>query len=91
MELLLLSCSRFLPREGACQGQPLHCPCGSDIGEKSLGPCVRKRHLFLLFRVGVGLTYLEDNLATFPKTLKVCLSFDLVSLLLGIYPKEIIG
>jgi hypothetical protein len=44
----------------------------------------------LMFREGVGRMFLEENLATFIKALKVCLTFDLISLLLGIYPKEII-
>jgi hypothetical protein len=43
-----------------------------------------------MFREGVGRMFLEENLATFIKALKVCLTFDLISLLLGIYPKEII-
>lgn len=45
----------------------------------------------LLFTVGVALIFLAENLATFIKTSKVCLSFDLIKILLGINPKEIIG
>lgn len=45
----------------------------------------------LLFRVGVALKLLEDNLATVITALEVWLSFHLISPLLGTDPKEIIG
>lgn len=44
-----------------------------------------------LFRAGVGLILLEDNLAKVITALEVWLSFHLISPLLGTDPKEIIG
>lgn len=44
----------------------------------------------MLFREGDVRIFLEKNLETFIKVLKECLSFDLISSVLGINPKEII-
>lgn len=44
----------------------------------------------MLFREGDVRIFLEKNLETFIKVLKECLSFDLISWVLGINPREII-
>lgn len=65
----------------------------NDNSEKDLGRALldlRGAPLPPLFRAGVGLTLLEDNLATVITALEVWLSFHLISPLLGTDPKEII-
>lgn len=62
----------------------------SDIGGKVSGFCLGDRRLQMLFREGGVLIFWEKNLETSVKALKECLSFDLISWLLGLSPKEII-
>jgi hypothetical protein len=62
----------------------------SNFWEKLSGFCSSHGHLRRLSREGAALIFLEENLETLIKALKECLSFDLISSLLGIYPKEII-
>lgn len=81
-----LPCSEFLASEAVFQGSKSVSDIGGKgiwvlLGQQASPNAVQRRYVQI---------FLEENLETFIKVLKECLSFDLISWVLGINPKEII-